>query len=64
MHIGMQYDEIMRSRRNMHTDFITKLPVSPMGNDTLIVRVDRLPKMVIVHACKEVHCKIFCTIYN
>lgn len=33
-------------------DFITCLPISPSGNDTLIVWVDRLTKYVIVQPCK------------
>ena len=41
--------------QSISMDFITKLPVTPDGNDTLVVWVDRLTKMVIVHACKEAH---------
>jgi hypothetical protein len=39
--------------QSISMDFITKLPVTPEGNDTLIVWVDRLTKYVTVHACKE-----------
>ena len=41
--------------QSISMDFITKLPVTPEGNDTLIVWVDRLTKYVAVHACKEAH---------
>ena len=33
-------------------DFITCLPVTPAGNDTLVVWVDRLTKYVVVQPCK------------
>lgn len=33
-------------------DFITCLPVTPAGNDTLIVWVDRLTKYIVVQPCK------------
>ena len=33
-------------------DFITHLPPSPQGNDTITVFVDRLTKMVHLHAGK------------
>ena len=41
--------------QSISMDFITKLPVTPDGNDTLVVWVDRLTKYVVVHACKEAH---------
>ena len=39
--------------QSVSVDFITKLPVTEAGYDTLIVWVDRLTKYVTVMACKE-----------
>ena len=36
---------------SISTDFITCLPVTSKGNDTLAVWVDRLTKYVVLHPC-------------